>query len=199
MKTEIKFNKANYELELQSIQQGADNLNELVTKVCSYLKEKTPSAKLLANIKEDATEVIASHVLNSVPETLQNASFDFKLQSLGFEGAYNDISDYVTNIRGSWISYEYEVKNAKFVISELTKNLTREKHTIYVDSELDLQKFKYFKELKTLLNNGFENGFLNIYARPQIISTIKELNLEVPEDKNEFEVVINPYSLLANG
>jgi hypothetical protein len=64
---------------------------------------------------------------------------------------------------------------------------------------LDLQKFKYFKDLKTLLNNGFDNGFLNINARPQIISTIKELNLEVPEDKNEYEVVINPYSLLANG
>jgi hypothetical protein len=193
MKKEIKFNKLRYSSELENVMLGADNLNELVQTLGNALNLKPMTNKLAENIKESPREVFEAHVENTIPENLRNASFVFKLEYLGLTSQYNMIIDFFENRMGSWVAYTYDVKDGKFFISESIKKNIRESHTIYIETASEIQKYEYFEALKTMLNKGFEMELLNIYSRPAILKYIKELNLEVPEDKTEYEIAVNPY------
>jgi hypothetical protein len=195
MKKEIKFNKLRYSSELENVMLGADNLNELVQTLGNALNLKPMTNKLAENIKESPSEVFQAHVENTIPENLRNASFVFKLEYLGLTSQYNMIIDFFENRMGSWVAYTYDVKDGKFFISESIKKNIRESHTIYIETASEIQKYEYFEALKTMLNKGFEMELLNIYSRPVILKYIKELNLEVPEDKTEYEIAVNPYAI----
>jgi len=195
MKKEIKFNKLRYSSELENVMLGADNLNELVQTLGNALNLKPMTNKLAENIKESPREVFEAHVENTIPENLRNASFVFKLEYLGLTSQYNMIIDFFENRMGSWVAYTYDVKDGKFFISESIKKNIRESHTIYIETASEIQKYEYFEALKTMLNKGFEMELLNIYSRPVILKYIKELNLEVPEDKTEYEIAVNPYAI----
>jgi hypothetical protein len=192
MKTQIKFNENKYLGNLKTIEFGCEDLNKLKLQIETFTGMKINS-KQAFKVQFNPIEIIKAHVNNITPETLQNANFEFKLEALGLANSYNEIVNYFNHHQNSWLFYEYEFEKGVFVFKGYED--LKEKHTIYAETETEKTKLDYFVKLKDLLNEGFENGLLNTNARPQIISTIKELNIDVPEDKTEFEVVINPYTI----
>jgi hypothetical protein len=195
MKKEIKFNKLRYNSEVENMISGADNINELVELITKGLNLTPLTNKLAENIKENPLDVFKAHVENSIPENLRNASFTFKLEYLGLTQYYNIVTDFYENRMATWLKYSYSVKEGKFYISEDIKKKIRETHTIYIENELDLKRFEYFESLKNILNKGYEEGMLNVYTRPNTIRGIREFLLEVPENKRDYEITINPYTI----
>jgi hypothetical protein len=192
MKTQIKFNEKDYLTEVLSIELGCNKLNELKLQIETFTGLKINS-KQIFQLTENPIEIIKAHVNNITPETLQNANFEFKLEALGLANSYNNIVNYINDNQGSYLAYQYDFEKGSFIFKRYED--LKEKHTIYAETETEKTKLDYFVKLKDLLNEGFDNGLLNTHSRPQIISTIKELNIDVPEDKTEFEVVINPYTI----
>jgi hypothetical protein len=192
MKTQIKFNEKDYLTEVLSIELGCNKLNELKLQIETFTGLKINS-KQIFQLTENPIEIIKAHVNNITPETLQNANFEFKLEALGLANSYNNIVNYINDNQGSYLAYQYDFEKGSFIFKRYED--LKEKHTIYAETETEKTKLDYFIKLKDLLNEGFDNGLLNTNARPQIISTIKELNIDVPTDENEFKVVINPYTI----
>lgn len=192
MKKVINFNENNYLAEVQSIELGCKKLNDLKLKVEAFTGLKINS-KQTFELYSNPIDIIKAHVNNVTPESLQNANFDFKLEALGMKDSYNEIVNYVSENYNTWFTYEYEFEKGVYVFKEYEK--IKHFHTMYAESETELTKLDYFNKLKDLLNNGFESGFLNINARPDMIRTIRELNIDVPKGESDFKVVVNPYTI----
>lgn len=200
MKKVINFNENNYLAEIQLISLGCEKLNELKSKIEDFTGSKVNKSELsLSGLKSIDTlinnpeDLIRNYVNESTPEDFKNANFDFKLEALGLKNSYNEIIDFITENKSKWISYKYHLNKGVFEFKDFED--IKQKHTMYAESETELTKLDYFNKLKDLLNNGFESGFLNINARPDMIRTIRELNIDVPKGESDFKVVVNPYTI----
>lgn len=192
MKTEINFNKEAYNQSIESVEQGANNLNELINLVEKFTNKKA-TEKQVFEIKENPKNVLDQFVDNTIPESFRNSNIDFKLDALGLKAKYYNVIEYYQDNLGSWVAYEYEVKASQFIVSEKYKNIVRQSHTIYVETEEQKAKFDYLTEIAKMLNKGVAKDYITAYNRPAIQRAIRGLNLDVPQGKTEFEFVVNPY------
>jgi hypothetical protein len=192
MKTQIKFNENNYLAEVQSIELGCNKLNDLKLQIETFTGLKINS-KQIFQLTENPIDIIREYVNTITPETLRNANFDFKLEALGLTNSFNRIVNYVAENHGTWVAYQYDFEKGSFVFKGYED--LKQIHTLYAETETEKTKLDYFNKLKDLLNEGFDSSLLNINSRPEIIRTIKELNIDVPTGENEFKVVINPYTI----
>lgn len=192
MKKVINFNENKYLADVKTIEFGCEDLNKLKLQIEAFTGLKIKS-KEAYKVQFKPIEIITAHVNNVTPETLQKATFEFRLEALGMQNSYNEIVNYFNHNQNSWLFYDYEFEKGVFVFKGHED--LKEKHKMYAETETELTKLNYFNKLKDLLNNGFETGLLNINARPDIIRTIKELSIDVPKGENDFKIVVNPYTI----
>jgi hypothetical protein len=192
MKKEIKFNENNYLAEVQSIDLGCKKLNDLKNQIEEFTGSKV-SGKQVFEMIENPIDIIREYVNTITPETLRNANFDFKLEALGLTNSFNRIVYFVAENHFTWVAYQYDFEKGSFVFKGY--EFVKQRHTVYAETETEQSKLEYFLKLKNLLNYGFDNEFLNVNSRPNLVRCIKELDIDVPTGDNVFKVVINPYTI----
>jgi hypothetical protein len=167
--------------------------------VAIFKAEQLTNSKLdndAANqIKKDPTTWINTWIDNTTNVAFIDSTMDFKLDSRGLKNTYNDFVDYCQPKIGLWNSIDTVYQNNKFEVKKEVYDAVEKNASLYLTTEPAKVEYEYLVKLAELLNFGFENKHLNILSRPSIVNNINRLKLKVSPAANDFNIVVNPYSL----
>jgi hypothetical protein len=190
MKTILRFENSQFENNLNSYTNQANQLNQLLD-----LYRQIKGAPI--QDKEEG-EKIRLEPLKSVLELIGNKSgfpsnpLDFQLSASGLGMDYQTFINYLEGKDQILKLDIYEFKQGHFEVSQKALDQLEKDLTTYATDD-QLPKLQYFQKLAESLNNGIEIGYISENQRANICRAIQGLELQVKNGK--YVIGLNTRSL----
>jgi hypothetical protein len=190
MKTILRFEQTQFENNLNSYTNQANQLNQLLD---IYRQIKGSPIQ-----NEAEGESVRLEPLKSVLELIGNKSgfpsnpLDFQLSASGLGVDYQNFINHLESKEQIFKQDIFKYNQGYYEVSDKAISDLKGSCTIYATAD-QLPKLEYFQKLAKSLNNGIEEGYISDYQRANICRSIPGLEMQVENSK--YVIGLNTYSL----
>jgi hypothetical protein len=190
MKTILRFENSQFENNLNSYTNQANQLNQLLDlyrqiKGAAIQNELEAESVRLEPLKT-VLEVIAKK------SGFPNSPLDFQLSSTGLSVNYQNFINHLESKEQIFKQDIFKYNQGYYEVSDKAKTDLKEKCTIYATDD-QLPKLEYFQKLAETLNYGIEINYISDYQRANICRAIQGLEMQVEDGR--YVIGLNTYSL----
>ena len=189
MNTILRFENSQFENTLNSYQNHANQLNQLLD---IFRKMKG------APIKEEEAEAVRNNPIQAILEVIAkksgfpNSPLEFQLSASGLAIDYQNFVNHLEGKEQIFKQDIYHYSQGYFEISDKCKADLKEDCTIYATEE-QIPKLQYFQKLAETLNDGIEISYISDYQRANICRSIQGLEMQV--ENGTYVIGLNTRSL----